>query len=196
MKGPKHIGLYFGTFNPIHIGHLVIANYMTEYTHLEEVWFVVTPHNPHKKKQTLLDDVHRLTLVRIAVEDYPKLKASNVEFDLPQPNYTIHTLAHLEEHYPEVEFALILGEDNLNSFPKWKNHEVILQRHHLYVYPRIAKGSVAPELLNHPHIHRVAAPIMELSATFIRNALKEGKNVRPMLPDPVWRYLDEMHFYR
>ena len=196
MTGGKKIGLFFGTFNPIHVGHLTIANYLVVFSDLEEVWLVVTPHNPFKKKQTLLDDIHRLAMVRIAVEDYPKLKASNVEFDLPQPNYTINTLAHLEEKFPEHRFCLILGEDNLKSFPKWKNPEVILQRHEIYIYPRISDGDVPDVLKDHPKIHRVDAPIMELSSTFIRKAIQEGKDIRPMLPCEVWKYLDEMNFYK
>lgn len=196
MGGAKKIGLYFGTFNPIHVGHLTIANHMVEFSDLDEVWMVVTPHNPHKKKKTLLDDIHRLTMVRIAVEDYTKLKASGVEFDLPQPNYTVNTLAHLEELYPEASFCLIMGEDNLKSFHKWKNYDVILERYEIYVYPRISEGKVEHRFEGHPQITRVEAPIMELSSTFIRKAIKEGKNIRPMLPDTVWKYVDEMHFYR
>lgn len=196
MASQKKIGLYFGTFNPIHVGHLTIANYMVEFSDLDEVWMVVTPHNPHKKKKTLLEDIHRLTMVRIALEDYPKLKASNIEFDLPQPNYTVNTLAHLEEKYPDTKFCLIMGEDNLKSFHKWKNYEVILQRYELYVYPRISEGTIEPRFSNHSKIHKVNAPIMELSSTFIRKAIKEGKSIRPMLPQNVWEYLDEMNFYR
>lgn len=196
MSNKKKIGLFFGTFNPIHVGHLTIAHYMAEFSDLEEVWFVVTPHNPHKKKKTLLDDIHRLSMVRIAVEDYPNLKASNIEFDLPQPNYTVNTLAHLEEKYPDHYFCLIMGEDNLKSFPKWKNYETILDLHEIYIYPRISGGEVPEQLKNHPKIHRVNAPIMELSSTFIRKAIHEGKDIRPMLPGEVWKYLDEMNFYR
>lgn len=196
MPATKKIGLYFGTFNPIHVGHLNIANYMAEYSDLDEVWLVVTPHNPLKKKKTLLDDIHRLALVRIAVEDYPKIKPNTIEFDLPQPNYTVNTLAHLEEKHPEYLFCLIMGEDNLKSFPKWKNYEVILDRYELYVYPRISEGTVDAQFSKHPKIHKVDAPIMELSSTFIRNAIKEGKNIRPMLPENVWAYMDEMNFYR
>jgi len=196
MATAKKIGLYFGTFNPIHVGHLTIANYMAEFSDLDEVWLVVTPHNPHKKKSSLLDNVHRLNMVRIALEYYPKLKPSTIEFDLPQPNFTVNTLAHLEEKYPEQHFCLIMGEDNLKSFHKWKNYEVILERYHLYVYPRIAAGKVSGIFNDHPKIHRVAAPIMELSSTFIRNGIKEGKNIRPMLPQDVWEYLDEMNFYK
>ncbi|QIE60040.1 nicotinate-nucleotide adenylyltransferase [Rasiella rasia] len=195
-KKNKSIGLYFGTFNPIHIGHLIIANYMVEFGGLDEVWMVVTPHNPHKKKSTLLDNHHRLAMVRIALEDYPKLKASTIEFDLPQPNYTVNTLAVLEEKYPGQQFCLIMGEDNLKSLHKWKNYEVILERHELYVYPRVSGGLVENQFKDHPKINRIAAPIIELSSTFIRNAIKDGKNSRPMLAQNVWEYLDEMNFYR
>lgn len=169
---------------------------MVEFSDLDEVWLVVTPHNPHKKKSTLLDDHHRLAMVRIALEDYPKLKASNVEFDLPQPNYTVHTLAHLEENFPENHFCLIMGEDNLRSFHKWKNHEVILERYAVYMYPRISAGSSEHQFHGHPKIQKVDAPIMELSSTFIRKSISEGKDIRPMIPKAVWTYIDEMHFYR
>ncbi|HRA74348.1 MAG TPA: nicotinate (nicotinamide) nucleotide adenylyltransferase, partial [Flavobacterium sp.] len=128
------IGLYFGTFNPIHVGHLIIANHMAEYSDLDQIWMVVTPHNPHKQKSTLLDDYHRLEMVHLATKDYPKIKPSDIEFKLPQPNYTVNTLAHLQEKYPTYEFALIMGEDNLNSLHKWKNYEVILQNHDIFVY--------------------------------------------------------------
>jgi nicotinate-nucleotide adenylyltransferase len=190
------IGLYFGTFNPIHVGHLTIANHMAEYSDLDQVWFVVTPHSPFKKKSSLLDNHHRYQMVDRAVEDYPNLRASDIEFNLPQPNYTINTLVYLEEKYPDYEFALIMGEDNLKSFHKWKNYEGILEQHHIYVYPRISEGQRETHFDNHPKIHKVDAPIMELSSTFIRNAIKEGKNIRPMLPEHVWSYLDEMNFYK
>ena len=169
---------------------------MVEFSDLDEVWFVVTPHNPLKKKKTLLEDHHRLAMVRIAVEEYPKLKASNVEFDLPQPNYTVNTLAYLEEKYPKKNFCLIMGEDNLKSFPKWKNYEVILERYSIYVYPRISEGTVETQFDNHTKIKNVDAPIIELSSTFIRNGIKTGKNIRPMLSAEVWKYLDEMNFYK
>ena len=120
------IGLYFGTFNPIHVGHLIIANHMVEFCDLDKIWVVITPHNPFKKKKTLLDNHHRYQLVQRVLEDYPKLEASTIEFELPQPNYTVDTLAYLQEKYPQQEFALIMGEDNLKSLHKWKNHEVIM----------------------------------------------------------------------
>ncbi|WP_088340156.1 nicotinate (nicotinamide) nucleotide adenylyltransferase [Robiginitalea sediminis] len=193
----KRTGLFFGTFNPIHIGHLVIANHMAEFSDLEEIWMVVTPKSPFKTKQSLLDNHHRLQMVREAVEPYPKLKASDVEFSLPQPNYTIDTLTHLYEKYGDQrEFALIMGEDNLKGFHKWKNYEAILEHHHLYVYPRVSDHTVPEVFEDHPHIHRIDAPIMEISSTFIRREHKEGKNIRPLLPERVWTYLDEMNFYR
>ncbi len=193
----KQIGLYFGTFNPIHIGHLVIANHMVEYSPLDEVWFVITPQSPFKTKQSLLDNNHRYQMVFEAVQEYQKLKVSTVEFDLPQPNYTIHTLLHLKEKYgKDYSFSLLLGEDNLKSFHKWKNYEQILQHHHLYVYPRISGGSIPEQFKKHAKVHTIDAPIMEISSTFIRKAQKAGKNVRPLLPEAVWKFMDEMNFYR
>jgi nicotinate-nucleotide adenylyltransferase len=190
------IGLFFGTFNPIHIGHLIIANHMVEFTELDEVWFVVTPHNPHKKKSSLLADYHRYQMVLIATEDLPKLKPSKIEFDLPQPNYTINTLTYLYENYPNHEFSLIMGEDNLKSFHKWKNHEVILENHSLYIYPRVNENKEKPQLQDHSKINFIKAPIVEISSTFIRKAIKNNKNISALLPCKVWKYLDEMNFYK
>jgi nicotinate-nucleotide adenylyltransferase len=190
------IGLYFGTFNPIHVGHIIIANHLVEYSDLDEIWMVVTPHNPHKKKSSLLENHHRYQLVYIALEDYPKIKPSDIEFKLPQPNYTVNTLAHIGEKYPQHEFSLIMGEDNLKSFHKWKNYEVILENHEVYYYPRIAEGTVKTTFENHPKIHKVDAPIIQISATLIRDGIKNNKNVAPMLTKEVWNYIDEMNFYR
>ncbi len=193
----KKIGLYFGTFNPIHIGHMVIANHMVEFSDLDEVWFVVTPQSPFKTKKTLLDNHHRYQMVFEATKEFPKLKPSKIEFDLPQPNYTVHTLVHLEEKYShKYQFCLIMGEDNLKGFHKWKNYKTILENYDLYVYPRISEGEVEHQFKDHPKIHSVAAPIMEVSSTFIRSNHKAGKNIRTMLPENVWQYLDEMNFYR
>lgn len=193
----KKVGLYFGTFNPIHIGHMVIANHMVEFSELDEVWFMVTPQSPFKVKNTLLDNYHRYQMVFEATKDFPKLKPSKIEFDLPQPNYTVHTLAHLNEIYEKDHlFSLIMGEDNLTGFHKWKNFEVILENHDLFVYPRISEDEINGQFNNHPKIHKVNAPIMEISSTFIRKGHKAGKNIRPMLPDAVWKYMDEMNFYR
>ena len=190
------IGLFFVTYNPIHIGHMVIANHMAEFTDLDEVWFVVTPHNPFKKKKTLLGDHHRYQMVVEATEDYPKLKPSKIEFDLPQPNYTINTLTYLYEKYPQYEFSLIMGEDNLQSFHKWKNHEAILQNHELYVYPRVFKNKLNSNLYDHPKVHFIDAPIVEISSTFIRNSIKQKKDISVLLPYRVWTYLDDMNFYK
>lgn len=200
------IGLYFGTFNPIHIGHLIIANHMAEHTNVDQIWMVVTPHNPLKKKNTLLDDYHRLQMVHLATADFPKIKPSDIEFKLAQPNYTVNTLVHLQEKYPDHEFSLIMGEDNLKSLHKWKNYEVILEHHTIYVYPRLeVKESTGKaislkaenfELKNQQNIHLINAPIVEISSTFIRDTIKKGKNIQPLLPEKVWEYIDHNNFYR
>jgi len=192
----KNIGLYFGTFNPIHIGHLIIANHMVEYSDLDEIWMVVTPHNPFKKKSSLLDNHHRLEMVFMATEDYEKIVPSDVEFKLPQPNYTVFTLATLTEKHPNFNFNLIMGEDNLKSLHKWKNYETILEDYQVYVYPRISEGNIETQFDNHPKIHRVDAPIIEISSTMIRNGIAAQKNMRPLLSNKVWRYIDDMNFYK
>jgi len=190
------IGLYFGTFNPIHVGHLTIGNHLQQHSDLDQVWFVVTPQSPFKKKNSLLDNYQRLEMVYLATKDYNYLKPSTIEFNLKQPNYTIDTLTYLAEKHPEDEFALIMGEDNLKGFHKWKNYELILELHHIYVYPRISDGKLETQFDKHSKITKVDAPIMELSSTFIRNEIKKGNNIRPMLPESVWIYLDEMNFYK
>lgn len=190
------IGLYFGTFNPIHVGHLTIANHLAEQSDLDQVWFVVTPLSPFKNKNKLLDNHQRLEMVYRATKDYTKLKPCDIEFGLKQPNFTIDTLTYLFEKFPEHEFALIMGEDNLKSFHKWKNYERILENHTIYVYPRLSDGTIGTQFNDHPKIFKVSAPIMELSSTFIRQEIKAGRNVRPMLSDNVWNYIDEMSFYK
>lgn len=186
-------GLFFGSFNPIHIGHVIIAQHMIAYSDLKEVWFVVTPHNPHKKKDTLLDDRQRLHMVALALPDPYHMRACDDEFSLPQPSYTVTTLAHLSEKYPERDFSLIMGQDNLATFHKWKNHEVILENHELYIYPRHdAKES---RFENHPKVHRVNAPKIELSATDIRKAIHDKKDISAMLPPKVWDYIASNSFY-
>lgn len=193
----KKVGLYFGTFNPIHIGHLIIANHIVEFSDLDEVWFVVTPQSPFKTKKSLLDNHHRYQMVYEATKDYVKLKPSKIEFDLPQPNYTVNTLAYLSEKYPEgYQFSLIMGEDNLKGFHKWKNYEVILENYDIYVYPRVSEGIIEHQFIANPKIHKVDAPIMEISSTFIRAEHKKGKNIKPLVPQEVWKYMDEMNFYR
>lgn len=192
----QSIGLFFGTFNPIHNGHLMLANHLVEHHALDEVWLVVTPLNPFKQKQSLLANHHRLEMVYRATHNYPKLRPSDIEFNLSTPNYTIDTLVHLEEKYPSKSFSLLLGEDNLASFHKWKNYEVILSRYSLYVYPRKNAKAALTSVKQHPNIHFITAPEIELSASDIRQWVKAGKNVRPLLPPESWQYLDEMNFYR
>ena len=193
----KKIGLFFGSFNPIHIGHLILGNYILENSDMEELWFVVSPQNPFKDKKSLLNDHNRLDMVQLAVKNYPKMRASNVEFSLSKPSYTIDTLTYLKEKYPDYSFALIMGEDNLDSLPKWKNSEKLIADYQIIVYPRTFEGEKkAHEYLQHENISLVNAPIIELSATKIRNMIKEGKNVRPMLPPEVFDYLDGSNFYK
>ncbi|MGR6087881.1 MAG: nicotinate (nicotinamide) nucleotide adenylyltransferase [Arcticibacter sp.] len=188
-------GLFFGSFNPVHVGHMVIAQYMAEFTDLEQVWLVVSPQNPLKTSASLLQDYHRFEMVRIAVGDYPKLKASKIEFGLPRPSYTVDTLAYLREEYPDRQFVPIMGTDNLENLHKWKNWETILLEHEVYVYPRPNHDGGA--LSSHPKVKLVnGTPLMEISASFIRNAISEKKDVRYMLPQEVYQYMDEMNFYR
>jgi nicotinate-nucleotide adenylyltransferase len=193
-QSAKKTGLFFGSFNPIHVGHLIIANHMVEHTDLDEVWFVISPHNPLKKKATLLADHHRYAMVNLAVEDNRKLWASNIEFGLSQPSYTVHTLAFLEEKYPGKEFVLIMGGDNLASLHKWKNYEHILENYSIMVYPRPVEE--LPKLVNHEHVQVVEAPLMQISSSFIRKSIKEGKSVEYILSDKVFKYLTDMHFYK
>ena len=202
------VGLYFGTFNPIHVGHLIIANYMADYTDLDQVWLVVSPQNPLKEKKSLLADYHRIALVREGIHDNPKLRTSDIEFKLPIPSYTSNTLAHLKENYPENDFALIMGEDNLRTFHKWKNHEWILENYRLYVYPRALtiqeeaeeseiRSNTDNSFSNHPNVILCDdVPVMKVSSSFIRHAIKNGNDVRYLLTEPVYKYVEEMNFYK
>ena len=199
-----NIGLFFGTFNPIHVGHLIIANQLVETTDLEKVWLVVSPQNPLKQKSTLLNDGQRLMMVRLAVEDNPNLIASNVEFELEKPSYTVKTLAHLKEKYPSHQFSLIMGEDNLRTFHKWYNYEKIINDYRIYVYPRMLtegeknklKISSVSDLHEHPNITFCRdTPVLPISASFIRGAIEKGQDVRYLLTEPVYQYVDEMRFY-
>ncbi len=200
----KHIGLFFGSFNPIHVGHLIIANHLIENTELEELWMVVSPHNPFKEKASLLADNHRLTLVRIATEENSLIQASNIEFDLPKPSYTVQTLAYLKEKHPEYKFSLIMGEDNLRGLHKWKNVGEIIHNHSIYVYPRVRtiqeegkELSAKPhEDLNGADFHFIDGPMLTISASHIRNSIKNGKSVKYLLTPEVEKYVEEMHFYR
>ena len=189
------VGLYFGTFNPIHVGHLIIANHFAEYTDLDQIWCVVTPQNPFKAKQSILDNHQRLEMVYQATKDFSKIVPCDIEFNLTQPNYTVNTLAYLEEKYPDYNFALIMGEDNLISLPKWKNSEILIDRYPIYVYPRKLKSAKNNSQIK-GQIIKVQAPIIGISSSFIRSSIKSGKNIRPLLPNDVWKYLDEMNFYK
>ncbi len=190
----KRIGLYFGSFNPIHNGHLTIANYMLEFSNLDQIWFVVSPHNPFKKKSSLLPDYQRLELVNISIEDTDNYKASNIEFNMPQPTRTIDTLAYLHEKHPDKEFALIMGSDNLVNFHKWKNYEQILKYHFIYVYPR--PDTNATKFDKHEKIIFIDAPLMEISSSFIRKAIKQKKDVRFFLHHKAWKLISEMNYYK
>ncbi len=188
------IGLFFGSFNPVHIGHLIIANYMATQTDLDRVWFVVSPQNPLKPKKTLARDHDRLHLVRLGIGDNPLLEASSVEFGLPKPSYTVDTLAYLREKYPDREFALIMGGDNLATLHLWKNYELLLANYDIYVYhrPSIDLGERAA----HPRVRIFEAPLLDISATYIRECLRGGKSVRYLVPDAVFEYLESSHLYR
>jgi len=188
-------GLFFGSFNPIHIGHLIIANHLIEYSDLSEIWFVVSPHNPFKEKNTLLDDNQRLQMVRLVCEKYPKLKASNIEFSLPKPSYTIDTMTYLHEKYPTKIFALIMGEDNLHSLHKWKNHEKLVENYPIYVYPRIFEKSNEIKIGN-AKIIKIDSPIIEISSTLVRKMIKEKKNFKPLLTKEVFDYIDGSNLYQ
>jgi len=188
------IGLFFGSFNPVHVGHLVLANYMASFTDLEQVWFVVSPHNPLKEKTSLLNQNQRLHMVNLAIGDHPHFKSSNIEFGLSQPSYTINTLAHLQEKYPQHQFSIIMGEDNLASFKKWKNYEVILSHYKIFVYPR--PNCPDSDLKLHTNVVMTDAPLMDISSTMIRKSIKEKKDLSFFVPLAVWEYIDEMSFYK
>lgn len=188
------IGLYFGSFNPIHVGHLIIANFMATNSDLEAVWLIVSPHNPHKPKKTLADDYSRLQLVRLAIEGNPKLRASDIEFELPQPSFTIDTLTHLSEQHPEHEFVLIMGGDNLATLPRWKNAELLLKNHEIYVYKR-PDYKLGP-LETHAQVRHFEAPLMQISSSYIRRKIAAGKSIRYLVPDAVLEEIELMGLYR
>ncbi|MER2998616.1 nicotinate (nicotinamide) nucleotide adenylyltransferase [Pontibacter populi] len=188
------VGLLFGSFNPIHTGHLILANYMATNTDLDTVWLVVSPQNPFKPSNTLLHEFDRLHMVSLAIADNPNLGVSNIEFSMPKPSYTIDTLTYLQEKYPSYEFVLIMGEDNLALFPKWKNYERILEYHQVYVYPR--SGSVLEEVATFPNMKFVKAPILDISATFIRQCIREEKSIKYMVPDDIIDYIKVHKLYQ
>lgn len=188
------VGLFFGSFNPIHVGHLIIANHLVEFGDLDEVWLVVTPHNPLKKKATLANDYERLHLVNLAIGDNLKLRASNIEFSLPKPSYTIDTLTYLSEKHPTKEFVLIMGGDNLATLHKWKNYELILKYYKVYVYqrPQYELG----DLENHESVQIFDAPLMSISASFVRKSIKAGKSIRYLVADSVREQIEIGRMYQ
>lgn len=190
----RKVGLFFGSFNPVHVGHMIIASWAVEMSDLRELWFVVSPHNPLKAKESLLNGRHRLEMVHRAIDDDPRFRASDIEFGLPQPSYTAHTLVHLQEKHPKHAFTLLMGGDNLASFHRWKNYRAILDAHRIMVYSRPAEGE--HDLLDHPNVTMLAAPALHISSSLIRNLIAEGRDVRHFMPQGAWQYLDEMNFYR
>lgn len=190
----KKVGLFFGSFNPVHVGHLIIGNYMATQTDLDEVWLVVSPQNPLKKKSTLARDFDRLHLVRLAIEDCSNLKASNIEFDLPKPSYTIDTLTYLNEAHPDKDFVLIMGGDNLGTLHKWKNYEQILKHHQIYVYQR--PNYELGDLATHPAIKIFEAPLMQISASYIRKCIRAGQSIQYVVTQPVFEYIASSSMYK
>ncbi len=189
----QKIGLFFGSFNPIHVGHLIIANVMAENTDLDKVWLVVSPQNPLKPSKGLLHEFDRYDMAKAAVADHYKIEVSDVEFHLPKPSYTIHTLAHLTEKHPIKEFKVIIGEDNLENFKKWKNYEQILEQFGLYVYPRPTVTN--SELNRHHHVKMIEAPLLDISATYIRQCIKTNKSIRYLVPEAVENMIRSKNFY-
>ncbi|MFO7659100.1 MAG: nicotinate (nicotinamide) nucleotide adenylyltransferase [Bacteroidales bacterium] len=187
-------GLFFGSFNPVHIGHLAIANYMVEFTDIDRLWFVISPHNPLKKKESLLPDYARYELLKMAIANEETFDISDIEFRLPKPSYTIDTLTYLRELYPRHHFVLIIGSDNLSTFSKWKNYRLIEENYHRYVYPR--KGSELIDLKQHKNITIVNAPVIEISSSFIRKSLAGGKNIRYFLPGKVYEEIIKMNYFK
>lgn len=195
MLQPKRIGLFFGSFNPIHTGHLIIAEYMASRTELEQVWFVVSPHNPLKLRSTLANDFDRLHMVQLAIDDNPRLKASNIEFSLPKPSYTIDTMVYLHEKYPQHQFSLIMGSDNLGSISKWKNYELLLERYTIHVYKR--EGiPIDQSLIPAADIRIYDVPMLDISSTYIRKSIADGLSIRYMVPENVYQFLDGSRLYR
>ena len=193
MSSAQKIGLFFGSFNPIHTGHLIVASLMAETTDLKKVWFIVSPQSPFKSNKSLLHEFDRYDMVRAAVYENYKLEVSDVEFHLPKPSYTIHTLVHLTEKHPDKEFKVIIGEDNLEGFTKWKNYKQILDNYGLYVYPR--PNAQLSDLKTHPNVKFVDVPMLDISATFIRNCIRKNQSVRYLVPDAVEEMIRARGFY-
>ncbi|KAF5081586.1 Nicotinate-nucleotide adenylyltransferase [anaerobic digester metagenome] len=191
----KQVGIFSGSFNPIHIGHLILANYMLEFTYLDEVWFVVTPHNPLKKVDSLLGDSIRLEMTRLAVKDFDRLLVSDIEFDMPKPSYTIETLTKLKAENPGLEFTLLIGSDNWVKFPRWKDNERLAKEFKILVYPRLGED-VLINGLHTENVRLVDAPVVEISSTFIRESIRAGKDVRAFLPNRVYDYILSNKLYK
>lgn len=189
-----HIGLYFGSFNPIHIGHLIVANHIVENTGIDKIWFVVSPHNPLKDAHSLLNEYDRLHLVQLAIEDNSKFRASNVEFHLPKPSFTIDTLTYLTERFPLEQFSVIMGTDSFQNIQRWKNYEQLIAQYSLIVYNR--PGFEIKDDIPGTKITFVQAPLLEISSTFIRNQIKAGKSIRYIVPDKVWHYIEDNNYYK
>jgi nicotinate-nucleotide adenylyltransferase len=194
QKSAKLTGLFFGSFNPIHNGHLCIAEYMVEFGELEEVWFIVSPLNPLKDKSTLLSDQYRLDMVEAAIKDDERFRVLDIEFRMPRPSYTIDTLTRLSELHPNRQFVLIAGTDVLPSFHKWKNYEQLLDQYHFIIYPR--HGDENHPLLSHPSVKLLNSPRIEISASFIRDAIKNEKGIRYFIPEKVREMIEKMGFYK
>jgi nicotinate-nucleotide adenylyltransferase len=188
-----HIGLYFGSFNPIHIGHLVIANHVVEHSDVDKIWFVVSPHNPLKDAHSLLNEYDRLHLVELAIQDNSKFRASNVEFHLPKPSFTVDTLAYLSERFPLEQFSIVMGSDSFQNLPRWKNYEHLVKHYSFIVYNR--PGFAVEDTLG-AKVQVLDAPLLDISSTFIRKQIKEGKSTRYILPDAVWKYVEENRYYK
>ncbi len=201
MMGPRNVGLYFGSFNPIHMGHLIIANHMAQSTDLDEVWLVVTPQSPHKAKGALIAFADRMQMVRLAISDNPALSATDVEANLPEPHYTAATMRHLRGAHPELVFSIIIGEDNFETLHTWKDHEELLREHRFLVYPRRTPDVPSPALdgqavpLNHPHVEHCNAPMISISSTYLRQAILANQDIRYLLPDKVLHYIGSNHLY-
>lgn len=190
----SHVGLFFGSFNPVHVGHMIIANYMVEHTELEEIWMVLSPQNPFKSQKSLANDYDRLHLLNLSIGEHAKIKSSNVEFNLPKPSYTIDTLIYLKEKYPDKKFSLIMGGDNITNFHKWKNYELIIRDHDIYVYKRGDKTE--HQLGDTPKVKFAEAPLLNISASYIRNSIKEGKSIQYLVTEEVFNYLNTHNIYK
>jgi nicotinate-nucleotide adenylyltransferase len=187
------IGLYFGSFNPIHVGHLIIASFVADNTDVEQVWIIVSPQNPLKKSSTLLNEYDRLHLVQLAVEGDPRLKPSDIEFKLPRPSFTIDTLTYLTEKYPAHQFAIIMGSDSFSNLPKWKNWEMILKNYPIYVYLR---PGFAEKMPHGTSVVFLQAPLLNISATTLRETIKRGRSIKYLVPERVEHEIERNNYYR